>query len=45
MKIEIGLGTVLAIIMSWERNHDILWAVFHAFCGWFYVLWWAFTYR
>ena len=36
--IEIGIGGVLAIVLSWGVNHSILWAVLHGCCGWFYVI-------
>jgi hypothetical protein len=38
-----GLGSVLAIVLSWDRNRSILLAVIHAFFGWLYVLWFALT--
>jgi len=31
-------GIVLAALISWTLNHSILWAIFHAFLGWFYVI-------
>lgn len=34
----VGLGSLLAVVISWDRNHSILWAILHAICGWFYVL-------
>ena len=37
----IGLGTALAMILSWETNHSILWATLHGILSWFYVLYWA----
>lgn len=37
----LGIGAVLAIIMSWTANHSILWAILHGMCGWFYVIYWA----
>jgi hypothetical protein len=37
----IGIGTVLAIILSWTSNHSVLWAILHAFCSWFYVIYWC----
>jgi p-aminobenzoyl-glutamate transporter AbgT len=40
----VGVGTVLAIILSWTVNHSILWCILHAICGWFYVIYWAITY-
>ncbi len=37
----IGVGVVLAIILSWTTNHSILWAILHGLCGWLYVIYWA----
>jgi hypothetical protein len=34
----IGLGAVIAIVLSWTVNKSILWAIIHGFCSWFYVL-------
>jgi hypothetical protein len=39
----IGIGSILAIVLSWARNHSILWAIFHAILGWLYVIYWALT--
>ena len=36
-----GLGSILAIVLSWSRNKSILWAILHAFCGWLYVIYFA----
>lgn len=38
------LGSVIAVILSWTTNHSILWCILHAFCSWFYVIYWALTY-
>lgn len=40
---SIGLGSILAIVLSWTRNQSILWAIIHAFLGWLYVIYYAFT--
>ena len=37
----IGIGVVLAVILSWTTNHSILWAIIHGFCSWLYVLYWV----
>lgn len=38
-----GLGTLLAVALSWGANHSILWAIVHGVCGWFYVVYyWLF---
>lgn len=33
-----SIGAVLAALLSWGVNHSILWALFHAFFSWFYVI-------
>jgi hypothetical protein len=38
-----GVGGFIAVILSWLTNHSILWALFHAFCGWIYVIYWIFV--
>jgi len=37
----IGLGTVIAVVLSWTTNHSIAWCIIHGFFGWFYVIYWA----
>lgn len=39
----IGLGSILAIVLSWSRNSSILWAIIHALFGWLYVIYFVFT--
>lgn len=39
----IGLGAILAIVLSWSRNNSILWAILHALFGWLYVIYFVFT--
>lgn len=34
----IGLGTVIAVVVSWSRNKSILWAIIHGILGWLYVI-------
>ncbi len=34
----IGLGTLIAVLVSWSRNKSILWAIVHGILGWFYVI-------
>jgi hypothetical protein len=31
----IGFGAVLAMILSFQLNHSILWAIVHGVCSWF----------
>jgi hypothetical protein len=33
-----SLGATLAVVISWEANHTVLWAVLHGFLSWFYVI-------
>ncbi len=39
----IGLGTAIAVVISWAQNQSILWAIIHGFFSWFYVIYYAFT--
>ncbi len=34
----VGLGTIIAVVISWSRNKSILWAIIHAIFGWLYVI-------
>jgi len=34
----IGMGGLIAGILSWSVYHSIGYAIFHAFLGWLYVL-------
>jgi hypothetical protein len=34
----IGLGTIIAVVVSWSRNKSILWAIIHGLFGWLYVI-------
>ena len=34
----IGIGTVLAVIISWSVNKSVLWAVIHGMFSWFYII-------
>ncbi len=34
----VGLGTIIAVVLSWNRNQSILWAIIHGFLGWLYVI-------
>lgn len=37
-KTGIGVGAVLAMIISWSANKSVLWALLHGAMGWGYVL-------
>jgi len=34
----IGIGTVVAMLISWTAYHSIGWVVLHGILGWFYVV-------
>jgi hypothetical protein len=37
----IGLGSVIAVVCSWQRNRSILWAILAGILSWFYVFYFA----
>ncbi len=39
----ISLGSVLAIVTSWERNKSVLWALIHGLFSWVYVVYYVIT--
>ncbi|MDG5746901.1 hypothetical protein P8Q88_01810 [Qipengyuania sp. XHP0207] len=39
----IGLGSAIAVAISWSQHQSILWAILQGFFGWFYVVYYAFT--
>ncbi len=39
----IGLGSVLAVVCSWQRNRSILWAILAGIFSWIYVIYFAIT--
>lgn len=39
----LGLGSIIAVVASWDRNRSIGWAILHGVFGWFYVVYFAFT--
>ena len=43
MRHGISFGMALAIAISWSKNGSILWAIFHGFLSWFYVIYYALT--
>jgi hypothetical protein len=42
-KAGIGLGSALAVAISWSLHKSIVWAVIQGFFGWFYVIYYALT--
>ena len=39
----VGLGAVIAVVVSWHRNRSILWAILHGILSWIYVIYFAIT--
>jgi len=37
----LGLGAIIAVVISWDRNKSILWAIIHGVLGWIYVIYFA----
>ena len=42
-KAGIGLGSALAVAVSWSINKSLVWAIIHGVLGWIYVLYYAAT--
>ena len=41
----VGLGSVIAVVCSWQRNRSILWAILAGLLSWVYVIYFALTRR
>jgi hypothetical protein len=41
----IGIGSAVAIVLSWHRNKSILLAILHGVLSWLYVIYFALTRR
>lgn len=39
----LGAGNIVAALLSWKRNKDVLWAAVAFLFGWAYVVYWVFT--
>ena len=39
----IGLGSAIAVAVSWSLNKSLVWAVIHGLLGWIYVIYFALT--
>lgn len=42
-KAGIGLGSALAVAISWSLHKSIVWAAIHGLLSWFYVIYFAVT--
>lgn len=43
VKTGAGIGSMIAITISWSIYQSIVWAMIHGFFGWFYVIYFAVT--
>jgi len=41
----VGLGSVIAVTISWSLNQSVLWTVIHGIFGWFYVFYFILVLR
>lgn len=39
----IGLGSAIAVTVSWSLYHSLVWAILHGVCSWGYVIYYALT--
>jgi len=37
----VGLGSIIAVVCSWDRNRSILWAILAGILTWIYVIYYA----
>lgn len=42
-KAGIGLGTALAVTISWSLHKSIIWAIIHGIFSWLYVAYYVLT--
>ncbi len=42
-KAGIGLGSAIAVAISWSVNKSIVWAIVHGVLSWLYVIYYALT--
>jgi hypothetical protein len=41
----VSLGSVIAVVCSWQRNRSIVWAILAGLLSWLYVAYFAITRR
>ena len=44
MEIKIGLGSIIAVAISYYKWHSIIWAIIHGILGWIYVVYYVIRY-
>lgn len=42
-KSGVGMGSALAMVISWSIHKSLVWAIVHGIFGWFYVIYYALT--
>lgn len=42
-KAGIGLGTAIAVTISWSLHKSVIWAAIHGVLSWFYVIYYVVT--
>lgn len=40
----IGIGSVIAVVLSYMKWNSILWAILHGILGWIYVIYYIIKY-
>jgi branched-subunit amino acid transport protein len=35
------LGSILAVVLSWDANRAVLWAIIHGILSWLYVIYYV----
>ena len=43
VKSGVGVGSALAIVISYTAHTSVLWAIIHGFFSWFYVVYFLLT--
>lgn len=38
---SVGFGSALAMAISFNVNHSVIWAIIHGFFTWFYVIYYC----
>lgn len=41
----VGMGAVLAGLISWDATQSLLWTILHMIEGWFYVIYCLFVHK
>jgi hypothetical protein len=39
----VGVGTIIAAVISYVTNQSILWAILHGFLAWIYIIYYVIT--